>query len=269
MSASSSGPAMRKWPLELDLPEGRVQAEVELPRGNVRLVEFAYHMQSVGDGVVELSERQVEKLGKGISCRKGCGACCRQLVPIAPMEASMLAEMVDNLPQGEREDVKRRFANVEDRVRQAGLWDDLWRLGDPSLSPDDHMAAAKSYFGLKQPCPFLVDEACSIHLVRPMLCREYLVVSPAGNCSSPFKRPIHKVPLIVQLSEVLARMDGALRGKPAHFVPLSLSLAWDARHPDARGLAAPADRLIELFMDLVGRKSAEARKREKEMRRQG
>ena len=32
--------------------------------------------------------------GKAISCRKGCGACCRQLVPISRTEAERLLSTV-------------------------------------------------------------------------------------------------------------------------------------------------------------------------------
>jgi Fe-S-cluster containining protein len=38
------------------------------------------------------------------------------------------------------------------------------------------------------PCPFLEDESCSIHPDRPLVCREYLVTSPAELCAGPRRK---------------------------------------------------------------------------------
>lgn len=42
--------------------------------------------------------------GRVVSCRKGCGACCRQLVPLAWSEAYQPGELVNALPEPRRTD---------------------------------------------------------------------------------------------------------------------------------------------------------------------
>ena len=43
------------------------------------------------------------------------------------------------------------------------------------------------------PCPFLEDESCSIHPERPLVCREYLVTSPAALCAGPTQEGVTPV----------------------------------------------------------------------------
>ena len=51
------------YPIVLDLPEGRIEAQVELPAGPVRLVEFAYRLLGLGSAVAEMGERRIQELG--------------------------------------------------------------------------------------------------------------------------------------------------------------------------------------------------------------
>ena len=37
--------------------------------------------------------------GETISCKKGCGACCRQLVPISQVEARRIRDLVEAMPE--------------------------------------------------------------------------------------------------------------------------------------------------------------------------
>src|SRR5579872_3103790 len=59
--------------------------------------------------------------GKEISCRAGCGACCRQLVVISLVEAAALAELVANLPAERRAVIRGRFADALRRLDDADL----------------------------------------------------------------------------------------------------------------------------------------------------
>ena len=44
-----------------------------------------------------------------------------------------------------------------------------------------------------QHCPFLEEESCSIHPDRPLVCREYLVTSPAELCAGPTQEGVTPV----------------------------------------------------------------------------
>ena len=80
------------------------------------------------------------------------------------------------------------------------------------------------YFAAQIPCPLLEDERCSVYEERPLVCREYLVTTPAERCAElggarAVARPIRG-------SEVLATAARELTGEPLPLLPLPLSLEW-------------------------------------------
>jgi hypothetical protein len=75
--------------LKFTVPEGACAPEALLPGA-----------QALANKVAELGEARARSAGLKISCTKGCGACCRQMVPISPTEARHLAALVAALPPG-------------------------------------------------------------------------------------------------------------------------------------------------------------------------
>jgi hypothetical protein len=76
----------RKIPIRLDLPEGRIEAEIELPQGTMRLVDLASFVLGLSSTVADMGARITASLGRRVSCSKGCGECLRQLAPLSPPE---------------------------------------------------------------------------------------------------------------------------------------------------------------------------------------
>ena len=119
---------MAKHPIQLELAEGRVEAFIELPDGLHRIVDLASQVLGLSSVAAEMGERAVERQGAKVSCTKGCGACCRQLVPISPPEAAMMYEFVASMPQPARTIIENRFAKAVTHLEGTGL---LQRLEDP------------------------------------------------------------------------------------------------------------------------------------------
>jgi Fe-S-cluster containining protein len=78
------------------------------------------------------------------------------------------------------------------------------------------------YFSKGIPCPFLEDESCSIHENRPLICRQYLVTSPASHCRKPSAETISRVPLAADVLRALIRIEAQDQDRP-RFVPLVLA----------------------------------------------
>jgi hypothetical protein len=74
----------------------------------------------------------------------------------------------------------------------------------------------------------LEDESCSIYADRPLVCREYLVTSPAANCWEPTSDAIEKVD-IPGLSYAFIATDARREGTGR--VLLVDALAWAAANP--------------------------------------
>src|SRR5271156_1796035 len=90
--------------LRLAIGELRIAHPITVPTAPVPATEVLPALQGLVNAVVSAAE-----VGKTISCRKGCGACCRQLVPISCTEGERLLDLIDSLPAERREAVVARF----------------------------------------------------------------------------------------------------------------------------------------------------------------
>jgi len=185
---------------------------ITVPNAQVPAAEIVPALQGLVNAVVEAAEA-----GQKISCRKGCGACCRQLVPVSRTEGERLLQIVDALPAERRDILMTRFAAAEVAIENAGL---TARQG----RSDRELSAA--YFSLHLPCPFLEDESCSIHPERPLVCREYLVTSPAALCAGPAQEGV--TPVAVPKVSLAAR---GLQDEDDDWFPLALLMAWRRSRP--------------------------------------
>lgn len=231
--------------LEIVTPHGTLRPRLRLPPRPMRLAELAASFMGFSDHIVRLAVAAEEKQGKRVTCAAGCGACCRQLVPLSPPEAWMVADVVAALRPEERAGVLDRFADARAAIEAARL-DELYAAGLPS--PDEATLAARRYFLASRPCPFLVDESCSIHATRPSICREYLVTSPAERCADLFqigKPAVERISVGVRLSEGLSRLAAKLLDRPMEVVPLVQALDWADRHREEGALRWPPRLLIE------------------------
>jgi Fe-S-cluster containining protein len=211
-------------------------------------------VQALTDQVVSIGSQSVESAGKGVSCRAGCGACCRQLVPIAEVEARQLCDLVQAMPEPRRTTILERFASARDRLREAGH---LERLLHPESFPSSAVKDyGLEYFQLGIACPFLEAESCSIHPDRPLVCREYLVTSPAENCAAPWTSHIEKVGLPFSVSEALVECSDlpTADADSRPWVPLITLLDWVAAHPDTEQ-PMPGPQLVAKFFENLQRNS--------------
>ena len=237
--------------------EGEVEMEMDLPAGPTRLEPLLPVFQRVADSLIGLAVDRAGAEGRVVSCRKGCGACCRQLVPISEVEARRIGRLVEELPEPRRQEVRARFARARERLAEAGLLAEL--ESREGFVQDEITPFGLAYFRLGIPCPFLEEESCSVHADRPIICREYLVTSPALNCSDPKPGTIDQVELPGKVWTALARAGST--GPPARFipwVPLVLAPDWASAHPDASE-PRPVEELVRsVFTELAGPKGGSA-----------
>lgn len=207
----------------------RVETRLEVSPRPIKPQQALPALMRLVNAVVEETEKEVERKGLKISCAKGCGACCRQLVPISDVEAHHLRALVDAMPPARRKAVEARFAETSRRLEEAGLKEYL--MAPTRQTADEATAFGLKYYELDLACPFLEDESCSIHQDRPLVCREYLVTSPAANCSRLAEGEIDpvEVPKMSALARTLTDPAGV---QSTRWAALSLALEWAADHPE-------------------------------------
>ncbi len=237
--------------LDMMVAGARVRVALTVPTRPVQADRILPVFQTLADAVVSNAEAAEVAGGRPISCCKGCGACCRQLVPVSEIETRHIRDLVEALPEPRRSEVKARFSDAIRRLDEAGL---LETLRHPERVPDeDRLELGMTYFRLGIPCPFLEEESCSIHPARPVVCREYLVTTPPANCSNPTAETVRRVPLPVQLSGTLARFGDDSASPSTTWVPLTLALEWAESHPDPSPRRPGPEWLMDLLRTWTGR----------------
>jgi Fe-S-cluster containining protein len=219
--------------LKISTGEWQLQATLSVPRGPRQARDLLPLTRSLSHAVVQAENSAVAESGRTISCRSGCGACCRQLVAISVIEAESLARLVAEMPAAKQAVIRARFAEAVRRLEEQGLLDSRERHGDRALVAENRGSREASlqrlsqrYFKLQIPCPFLENESCSIYEDRPLVCREYHVTSPPERCEKLFEDAVDRVEMPIRIADVLTRTLHRLTNTPAYSIPLVLSLEW-------------------------------------------
>ncbi len=108
-----------------------------------------------------------------IACNDECGACCRTLVAISPMEALNIWFQL-----------RSHFSSNEVDVFRQGIMDRLIIQQDIIKKHlGDFQNQAREFTLMKIPCEFQKSNySCSIYEFRPFICRSHNVVSPPDIC---------------------------------------------------------------------------------------
>jgi Fe-S-cluster containining protein len=232
----------------LKVQDSNVEVSAKLPDGPLHPTLLLPVLQSLSDSISELAIEKAKRLGQQLSCREGCGACCRQAVPITPVEARAIAQWLAEQPEPRQTILRERFRQAAAKLEVSGIAEQT-RKG-PNLSDRPAMQElGLKYFALGIACPFLEQERCSIHPMRPLRCREYLVASPAERCAHPESKGIVGIRPAVVLSEILARWDTNGDPHPRELILLTMLDEWIEGHPagqDRPGRTAPE--LLQEFL---------------------
>lgn len=227
--ASSSGPA-RVATVALNIRSRRLELKVRVNEGATSPRELLPMARAITNAAVDIAVEDAATEGKPLSCRAGCGACCRNLVPIAEAEAHQLAAVVEAMPEARQTAIRARFAAALPILENAGLLGSLRAVAGRGLEG----AYGWEYFRLGIPCPFLESESCSIYEDRPLVCRGYVVTSPAAHCATPETSTLVEINLpIVEPLRAFVRGVRDLRATdPIVWVPLILALEWSEANPE-------------------------------------
>ncbi len=231
------------------ISSSEIEMEVTVPAEPVRPRRMLPILQQLTNTIVSAAVSEVEAKGRTISCRAGCGACCRQLVPIAEMETFHLRDLVNAMPQARQAEIRQRFADAREQLEKAGLLEELAKpVGMPL---DDRRRLGIEYFKQRISCPFLEEESCSIHPDRPLSCREYLVTSPAEYCAFP-QNNIEGVYVAEKVSTVVYSLDSDRSAITYKWVPMILALDWAATHEEDSPPRVGTEMFSEVIRRLTG-----------------
>jgi Fe-S-cluster containining protein len=253
MSNPSENPSSQTVRVSFSLPVGGgvLHANANLPTGHTTLTQLLPIIQNLENAIVNRISEEAQRAGSPVSCRAGCGACCRQMVPVSFFEAEALAQWMSTLPEERQAEIRDRFHRALLALRDAGvvdkILDERWiadAQGTTQLAID--------YFRAGVPCPFLENESCSIHPRRPLVCREYLVTSPPAFCRDPAVNQVAGVRLPLKLSHALYAFGQRLSQDRRGWIPLVFLLVW-GRNGERAGehVSGTGEEVLQKFLEQV------------------
>jgi len=253
--ASMPTPSLERFDIAVNTPAGRLNTVLDVPTGFVPITSIVPLARRLGEEVLKLEEHQSRQAGHSISCRMGCAACCRMLVPLSPPEAFSLLEYVDQLPEKRRMALEQKIRASKAELAAHGLLDDLQAVADAETPIPDHDLEPlnRAYYAVRHPCPFLENEMCSIYEARPAACRELLVTSPAELCDNLVENPVEPIPVSVRIGTVLGLLWSTLTGSAPRLIPLPLALDWARRHRESASRRLAGSHLIDKMLDAMWR----------------
>ena len=204
--------------------------------------------RAVSGRIIQIVTDKLASDGNSVSCRKGCCHCCHYLLPVSTPEAFRLAYEILTMPPIRQEAILRSTINAAKKIMELGLPES--ENNSPANKPD-LIDISNWYKELNLPCPFLVENACSIYNIRPLVCREYMVTSPPDNCKKNSNISPDTVTLPVTTAKVLMNIADDLESDRLKVIPLPLALAWCQANPDHDLNIYAASFLLERFAQAI------------------
>ena len=250
-----TAPSAERFDIAVNTPAGRLTTALDVPTGFVPITSIVPMTRHLGEEMLRLEEQQSRRTGHSISCRMGCAACCRMLVPLSPPEAFSLLDYVEQLPQERRAALEEKLEASKAALAGHGVLDRLHAVAhaDAPMSDEQLEPINRAYYALRHPCPFLEEEMCSIYEARPAACRELLVTSPAQLCNDMAENPVEPIPVPVRIGTVLGLLWSGLTGGAPRLIPLPLALDWARQHRKAADRRWAGSHLVDRMLDGVWR----------------
>jgi Fe-S-cluster containining protein len=232
----------KKFSIVIDSHSNRAM-EITVPDEPLRLVDIVPLVHRITDQIVQSTINHSEQ---PVTCSKGCGVCCKQLVPLSIPEVFFIVDRLLKMPLTSRTKILTKFDSIEKILNNANFTDILRTIDQ---TKDDRNIAQK-YFHLGLDCPFLEQGACAIHLWRPVVCREFNSLSDPSLCSDPFKYKVKALSYPQRPSAILAKLYSSLTDSPPVLAPTPLLFEIFEKHEKISNENWASEFLIQKMLDL-------------------
>lgn len=232
----------RNLHLELSLAGGGTFRAAIEASGEAGLADLAPIARRLCDAV---NTRVLASCEVSVCCRKGCGACCSYLVPLAIPEVLRLKQEIDSMPP-------RQSRRIQESMLAASR--ELLSHTSTAMAQEASPAETAAWYrslGLR--CPMAVEDFCGVYASRPLACREHFAVGIAV-AGKPSDCPGSDVlPMPVSVLQALADVTSVALNQPVEAVVLPLAMVWLQSHSDLLTRTFPADWLMSQLVDSLQR----------------
>jgi Fe-S-cluster containining protein len=170
--------------------------------------------------------------------------------------------MINNLPGQTRRTLLRNITVAGRKILSASRSTVEKQNSGSDPSSDSLVELSRWYAQINLACPYIENKLCRYYAERPLVCREFMVLSPPARCVPGVADERVIVDLPIRMSEVLMEASAKLTGTNPQAMFLPLVPAWyedvqdlqnkyfDARHA--------AEILIETILENRQRKMVQA-----------
>ena len=210
------------------------------------LADIVPMSRSLSSKLIQIVLEKFDSDGTVVPCRKGCGVCCNYLVYLSIPEAFRMVEEV--MPLEQREDVIKSCRQLAERFRE--------KLNEPAnadtVNESQKAKISRCYYSVKQSCPFLCNNLCTIYEQRPIICREHIVVGSVSQClgDGSHEAMDANVKVPISIAEVLGQLTIELEHGNREAVVLPCVFDWYQRDVERSKRTWPAPMMVERFINI-------------------
>jgi hypothetical protein len=209
--------------LNIDIFGKELNLTIGFTDGLVQICDIVQPAQAICDRIVKTAITEAKTLGRKIPYTKGC--CCQNPVAISAPEALWLSKEIDFLPNNERKVLQRSIEFARKKL----------------------LSAKFSNFT----CPFLLEKLCMIYRLRPLVCREHIVISSCC-CNTEDNQPLQ---LPVSIFEAVACLCGELEGNITEARMLPMAIYWAQNSKDSLTKTYHMSELLGRLVDIIHRQA--------------
>ena len=157
-------------------------------------------------GIADRLVQEAAATEKTISCARGCSHCCKMFVVASLQECEAIVYHLYNNEAALRLFLRNftrwneRVLKIEDSFRRMNELHARMTAGEATEEEKRQFDTECDTYALADiPCPFLLDNACSIYEVRPYVCARIVSITPADWCRAGHPRQREAVHLKAQM----------------------------------------------------------------------
>lgn len=202
--------------------------------------------------IISTIKQHVNNNGDTIACHSNCSHCCRYLVPLTIPEAMCLTEEVRARPQWERRFVEESYLLTARCILGLTPKCSLKKFAHIHLETGSRLKDLSDWYGqINLPCPFLLNNLCTIYKQRPIACREHLVISSPSDCKGHSTNHPQLVQMPISILNALACLTSELEQATNKAIILPFALIWCLDNPEYFKHTWPASYLVRRFINIL------------------
>ncbi len=168
--------------------------------------EYSQVKKTTLDAVGGRLRQEAADTGKTISCGKGCSHCCKMFVVASLQECEAIVYFLYNNETAMKLFLKafprwnERVLRIEGSFRRMNELHARISSGNATEEESKQFdLECDAYAAADIPCPFLLDNACSIYNIRPYVCARIVAITPADWCRAGDPRQREAIHLKAQM----------------------------------------------------------------------